>query len=532
MAIIDGQVPQAAPVHVPVRVVVKLSERAARGAEGESGQALGRRVAPALREIVGGAELRPYFEEGDANLRAASQPPFNRYVAFEAPSREAAIEMARRLQAHELVEEAYVEGGPIPPPVTPGDDPRNANQGYLDAAPDGIDARWAWSLTDGLGIGFVDLERGWTLNHEDLAAAGITVISGLNQDFHGHGTSVLGEVAAVDNMLGGVGIAPQCQCRVVSQWRTATNYNTAAAILSAGQAMNRGDVLLLEAQTTFGTQQNLPVEVETAVFDAIRHVTDDGIVVIEAGGNGGHDLDAFVNTANRRVLDRASNDFRDSGAIMVGAASSSVPHTRLAFSCHGNRIDCYGWGENVDTTGDGWTGNLTNSYTPGFGGTSSASPIVAGAAVLLQSWRTWRPRVYTPDRMRELLTAAVNTASANPAADRIGVMPNLRAIIEMEIENDKLRPSHEKHFAAVYILFGLIDDAPGMIWVPGKGPVPVDPGWGSISRTLPAAKRDLIAALAVTEITKTIDDAETRRRLNDAAVDAMRGAVDRIARLR
>jgi Subtilase family len=527
---IDGRPIQAEPVRGPARIVVKLAERALREEGGQGSQAMSSPAIDELRRIAAGAEFRPYFDE--PGLRAVTQPPFNRYVVIEVPDRQTAAELARRLQANDLVEEAYVEGGPVPPPVTPFDDPRNASQGYLDAAPGGIDARWAWSMTDGTGIRFVDLERGWTLNHEDLAAAGITLISGVNQDFHGHGTAVLGEVVAVDNMIGGIGIAPRAECRVVSQWRTATMYNTAAAILSAGQAMSHGDVLLLEAQTILGTQTNLPVEVEAAVFDAIRHVTDDGIVVVEAAGNGGHDLDAFVNGANRHVLDRGSNDFRDSGAIMVGAGSSAAPHTRLTFSCHGSRIDCFGWGQNVDTTGDGGTGNLTSTYTNmGFGGTSSASPIVAGAAVLLQSWHRHRPKPYSPETVRELLSSTRNTPSANPATDRIGVMPNLRAIIETEIENDKLRPFRENYLAAAYILFGLIDDAPGVIWVPGKGPVPVDPGWGPISRTIAPAKRDLIAALAVTEITKTIDDAATRRRLNDAAVDAMRGAIERIARI-
>jgi subtilisin family serine protease len=106
-------------------------------------------------------------------------------------------------------------------------------------------------MTDGAGIRFIDLERGWTLNHEDLAAAGITIMSGVNQDFHGHGTAVLGEVVAVDNTRGGVGIAPGATGRVVSQWRNASTYNTAAAILSAANGMSAGDVLLLEAQTSF-----------------------------------------------------------------------------------------------------------------------------------------------------------------------------------------------------------------------------------------------------------------------------------------
>jgi hypothetical protein len=242
---------------------------------------------------------------------------------------------------------------------------------------------------------------------------------------------VLGEVVGVDNFIGVVGVAPSARARVVSQWRTATNYQTADAIRSAMSAMRAGDVLLLEAQTTYppGTDF-LPVEVEQAVYDAIRAATDAGIVVIEAGGNGAVDLDQFQDVRGRRILNRSSLDFQDSGAVMVGAASSASPHGRLSFSNFGSRIDCYAWGENVQSTGDGWTGNALNTYTPSFGGTSGASPIVTGAALLLQAWALGRRYSYPPHTLRALLSdPALNTASASPTVDRIGVMPNLKAII-------------------------------------------------------------------------------------------------------
>ena len=38
-------------------------------------------------------------------------------------------------------------------------------------------------------------------------------------------------------------------------------------------------------------------------------------------------------------------------------------------------------------------------------------------------------------------------------------------------------------------LFGIIDDGPGVVWVPGKGPIPVDPGWRAMAKSIPAAKR-------------------------------------------
>src|SRR5215213_3075193 len=189
MAIIDGRSPQADRSFARVRVVVKLAERAQLSVHGAQAYTSAGALSE-LRRVAPDAEFKLYFAE-EEQLRAATLAPFNRYVVAEAPDHETASVMARKLQGLDLVEEAYVEGGPVPPPVNPGDDPRSGNQGYLSAAPTGIDARWAWSVTDGQNVRFVDLERGWTLNHEDLAAAGITVISGVSQDFHGHGTAVL-----------------------------------------------------------------------------------------------------------------------------------------------------------------------------------------------------------------------------------------------------------------------------------------------------------------------------------------------------
>ncbi|MCI0748397.1 MAG: S8 family serine peptidase [Verrucomicrobia subdivision 3 bacterium] len=392
-----------------------------------------------------GLRLRPYFSTiGQSKIRKLSSRTgaaapvnsnFESYFVLECPNAQSVGRVAAEIADWPNVETAYVEAGPVPPPVNPSDDLRSMSQGYLDSAPAGIDARWAWLHADGTGARFVDLERGWTLDHEDLYSAKILVISGLSKDFHGHGTAVLGEVAAFDNKLGGIGIAPGAHTRVVSQWRTASIYNTAEAILSAASAMQPGDVLLLEAQTSYPTASGfVPVEVELAVYDAIRFATAQSIVVVEAGANGAVDLDAFEDTNGKKILNRGSADFRDSGAIVVGAASSTMPHQRLGFSNFGSRIDCFAWGENIDTCGDGWMGTATNNYIAVFGGTSGASPIIAGAALLLQSLRAVSSSVkYSPSELRKLLSdVALNTKSAIPAADRIGVMPNLRALIAHE----------------------------------------------------------------------------------------------------
>lgn len=450
MAMINGQVlpPAELPQDIMRRVVVKFRPDTQLPYSADT-KALKKHVGRGwddLTKAFPGLHFMPYFSTLDEpSLRTFAQRTpignpaqpsnFTLYYAIECPPGVEPENIAKAVAAWPSVDTAYVESGPVPPPLNPSDDPRNASQGYLDAAPSGIDARWAWGSVDGRGVGFVDLERGWTLNHEDLVAANISVISGVSHDYHGHGTAVLGELVAVDNTLGGIGIAPGATTRVVSQWRTTSSYNTAEAILSAVGSMASGDVLLLEAQTSYPTASGyVPVEVEPAVFDAIKYATSQGIIVIEAGANGSVDLDTFQDTNGKHVLNRNSPDFRDSGAIMVGAASSTAPHQRLSFSNFGSRIDCFAWGENIDTCGDGWTGTATNLYTTGFGGTSGASPIVAGAALLLQSWRMKQAnRRYLPNEMRGLLSdAKLNTQSANPDTDRIGVMPSLRAIIRKQ----------------------------------------------------------------------------------------------------
>lgn len=372
-------------------------------------------------------------------------PNLMTYFVIDCPLDVNPERLAQTLSEWNSVQTAYVEAGPTPPPqlVNYTDDPRFTNQCYIHSSPDGIDAQFGWDSggtgilgADGAGIQFIDIEQGWMLNHEDLNAAGITLISGVNNMWRSHGTSVLGEVVAVDNNLGGVGIAPAASARVVSQWRTSTVYNTSDAIMSAIANLNFGDVLLLEAQTTLPGSTYLPVEVEQAVFDTIRLGTALGMVIVEAAGNGSNDLDTFTDAVGDQVLNRGSTDFRDSGAIMVAAASSTSPHTRVAASNFGSRIDCYAWGENVDTCSCNNAGTVS-SYTSTFKNTSAASPIIAGAALVVQGMAednlTYR---FSPFQIRVILSDPANgTLSNNPATDRIGVMPDLQTIIQNNVLN-------------------------------------------------------------------------------------------------
>lgn len=349
-----------------------------------------------------------------------------------------------KIEKSSLVETAYLQEEEAPPAerlpnlsVNPYDEPRLTRQGYLEPAPLGINAPYAWSIKggDGKGTTFVDMEYGWLFNHEDLVNQKVELISGQNKsEHHDHGTSVLGIVSAEDNNIGGIGIAPKAKVKVVSQIRDNGNYNTADAILSAINNMQAGDILLLEAQATYdgyGDKNYFPVEVKPDIFDAIRMGTNKGIIIIEAGANGGNDLDQFRDRNGKQVLNRNSPDFKDSGAIMVGAASARVPHKRSYFSNYGSRVDVYGWGNAVDTTDAKPSEFITNLYTSSFAGTSSASPIIAGAAASIQGIaKNNQGKVYTPSQLRDILSdSSTGTKSNDPTSDKIGVLPDLKAIL-------------------------------------------------------------------------------------------------------
>ena len=382
-----------------------------------------------------------------------SPPNLLTYFTIDVPPSSEPKSLADALLSWQSVQTAYFDPPGEEPQVSPGDDPRFGNQGYLDPAPDGIDAEFAWPRPDGTGFPggdganqrVIDLERGWTLNHEDLTGHGATLLHGSILDTsRRHGTNVLGEICAVDNSTGCIGIAPNVASVNVVSYHGSTRPN---AILSAIANLQFGDLLLLEAQLDpAGGSDWYPIEVLAAEFDIIRLATALGIVVVEAAGNGANDLDAYTDGAGNSILNRTGGPaagFRDSGAIMVGAATSATPHNRITIATHGwgsnfgSRVDCYGWGENVDTCSSNAAGS-TMLYSANFGGTSSASPIVTGAALIVQgiaedvvSGLGYR---FSPWQLREILSdpdpAAGNTPSNNPAVDLIGVMPNLRAIIQ------------------------------------------------------------------------------------------------------
>jgi hypothetical protein len=363
----------------------------------------------------------------------------------------------KRLKALPAVASVYLDSDVVPATINPpGHNPLAPSQGYLDAAPNGIDARWAWTQTHGGGAGvrFFDVEAGWHLGHEDIAPKAPLLIVGDNRELESgapafndgnHGSAVLGIVAGADNLVGVCGIAPNLSTiNLASVWDKATSTpgHVVDAVLAAIFGASPGDVMLLEVQTgrghITGWPDFHPIEIKDAEFDAIRlAVAAKNMIVIEAAGNGGTNLDGYVSPQGidqgKKVLARnAAASFRDSGAVLVGAAQSATRQRRFD-SNFGSRVDCFAWGESITTClmqTPLFGSSPVSAYRNDFGGTSGASAIIAGAAVVMQSLHSksgTAPPLAAP-AARAILADAATGTSSNPPTAAIGVMPNLRNI--------------------------------------------------------------------------------------------------------
>ncbi len=397
-----------------------------------------------VRRVFTAVPLERLKELADDACRCDSnyQPPdFASYFEIEGPwNRKDAAAVARILRAWKNVKRAYVApAAGNPGTVTPGSNPRFNKQGYLQAAPRGIDAVFAWEQPggDGKDQDFIDLEQGWTVHHNDLIAKDIERLYGpIDDNSRRHGTSVLGIVCAVDNNKGGIGIAPNVTVKVVSSYPD----NVADAILAASQALAPGGVLLIEAQALgVGDYDPLPVEVGETEFEMIRQATTRGITVVECAGNGTTNLDDFQDDDGQHVLKLDGDGSKDSGAIIVGAAnavSTDPARGRFKNSNYGKRVNCYAWGEDINTADSTNVSPFAvNVYTEDFRETSGAGAIVAGAALCLQGvfQKLSGGARLNASQMRAMLSnPATGTPSHDPSHDRIGVMPNLRKIIQSD----------------------------------------------------------------------------------------------------
>ncbi|MCX6890684.1 MAG: S8 family serine peptidase [Verrucomicrobia bacterium] len=437
-------------LHEPSIITVKfrdgLNVRLRNNELVSSDAALFTQARPLLRELALGkwrrADALP--EEKIDELRQRAQANLGRplpdlnlqfYLALP-PGLEAAA-VIDRLNALDIVELAQPVPRPVRPPTPPNYEPAQTN---FFPAPLGMDVWGAWTNYSafGHGIQVVDCEYSYNPQHRDLPSIpnlDATAIDPYNDT--GHGTAVLGAMGALHNGWGTAGISPAAKF-----YFSGTYFSNGLAIdqsiTTALGTLVPGDVLVIEQQTAGPNTTNaetqfglVPVEWYRPNYDRIVTAVGLGIVVVEAAGNGWQNLDDPIYSTNNygHWPFLATNN---SGAIIVGAGASAKGSTtersRIYYSNYGSCVDLQGWGENVLTTGYGdlYKAEGTNLLYTTFSGTSSATPMVAGACALLQStYKTTNGAVLSPARIKSLLRSSglPQKNGDYPSSQNIGPIP-------------------------------------------------------------------------------------------------------------
>lgn len=245
-----------------------------------------------------------------------------------------------------------------------------------------------WRNTKGAGIKVGIADTGIIRSHPDLASniaevRDFTCSAFAESDRVGHGTHVAGTIAAANNDLGVVGVAPEAKlviAKVLGDDGSGSGQSVAAGVeWLAGQGCQIISMSL-----------GSPYE-DAAIRAACKRAADAGIFVICAAGNDGQD-------------DSINYPARWEFVVAVGAVDKQGKPA--PFSSRGPQVDIAAPGVDILSTYPGGYASLS--------GTSMATPFVSGVTALLLARN---PQAKSPVRnVAELLEHLRRTARQQPGS--------------------------------------------------------------------------------------------------------------------
>ena len=233
-----------------------------------------------------------------------------------------------------------------------------------------IRATQVWPGGDkGTGIKVCVIDTGIDYNHEDLKdnyKGGYNFINNTNDpmDDNGHGTHVAGTVAAMDNDIGVIGVAPEASLyslKVLDENGSGSYSNIIAAIQ---WAINNKMQIISMSLGGSGFSQ--------AIKDICDAANNAGIVVIAAAGN----------SDGNGSKDTVSYPAKFDSVIAIAATDSN--DARASFSSCGPEVELSAPGVNILSTvpNSGAKYSDSSGYSQ-LSGTSMSTPHVSGTVALL-----------------------------------------------------------------------------------------------------------------------------------------------------
>ena len=215
----------------------------------------------------------------------------------------------------------------------------------------------------GAGVRVAVIDTGINYNHVDLAAAYAGGWDFVNNDAdpmddHGHGTHCAGTVAAADNGVGVVGVAPGVELYALKVLGANGSGSFSSIIAALQWCINQG---IQVTSNSYGAATD-PGSIVRQAFD---NAAAAGIVNVAAAGNTGNSAGTGDNV-----------DYPARFTSVIAVAATNQSDVRASFSSTGPDVEVSAPGQSVySTTRNGGYGNMS--------GTSMACPHVAGAAAVL-----------------------------------------------------------------------------------------------------------------------------------------------------
>ena len=242
-----------------------------------------------------------------------------------------------------------------------------------------VNAPEAWSYGHtGAGVKIAVLDTG-IAPHSDLSITGGVAFTGRSYvDDNGHGTHVAGIIAAKNNSIGVVGVAPAAQLYAVKVLdRKGSGYVSDIVAGIDWAITNNMDIINMSLGSSSKSDT-----LEAAVNKAYSK----GILLVAAAGNSGTTVTSMENVEYPARFD----------SVIAVAATEDVNNSRASFSSTGIQVEVSAPGVNIKST------YLNNSYVT-MSGTSMATPMVSGNLALLKQANP----LLTKTELRDLLDERV-----------------------------------------------------------------------------------------------------------------------------
>src|SRR5690554_90004 len=240
-----------------------------------------------------------------------------------------------------------------------------------------------------------------------------------------HGTHVSGIIGAErDNGIGMNGVANNVQIMTVRAVPDGDEYDKDVA-LAIRYAVDNGATIL---NTSFGKYYSPNKE---WVYDAIKYAADNDVLIVNAAGNDGLDLD----TVNVYPNDQFDNNPEIANSFLtVGALNFEYGENMVAnFSNYGKiNVDVFAPGVRIYAT----TPNDSYEF---LNGTSMAAPGVAGVAAMI---RSFYPKLTAPQVKQIIMDS--------------GISPNIEVVLGGDPSNKDMFPNISKSGKIVNLYNALI----------------------------------------------------------------------------